>query len=198
MTGSAPARGTGTAAVLLLLGALSWLPTRWGVMTTWSGSWLGLDYGAWNQLSLLPLTLLAAGTAGAARLAPTRGARAGWGTTAAGFALCAVGVALEFLVGGGLQGGPRDIAVAGWTTFLIGLLVVLAGSTALAAALARRDRTAALAAASVALALVLWPILMGAGQNSLAVADHLAVALGWLVLAARMPAVTGSRVPTPA
>jgi hypothetical protein len=106
-------------------------------------------------------------------------------------------VALEFLVGGGLQEGPRDLAVAGWTLYLLGLAVVLVGSVTLAAALAGRDRPAAAAAGFVALAFFLWPVLLGTGQDALAVADQLVVALGWLVLAARLWAVSG-RVPVAA
>jgi uncharacterized membrane protein len=188
---------TRTAAVLLAIGALTWLPTRWGVMTTWSGTWLGLDYNAWNQLSLLPLVLLALGAALATRHAPARSSRVGWAVTATGLALCAAGVALEFLVGGGLQDGPRDLAVAGWTLYLLGLAVVLVGSVVLAAALAARDRPAAGAAGFVAVAFLLWPVLLGTGQDALAVADQLVVALGWLVLAARLSAVS-RRVPAAA
>ena len=188
-------RGTRVAAVLLAVGALAWLPTRWGVMTTWSGAWLGLDYNAWNQLSLLPLVLLALGAARAAGHAPARTSRIGWAVTGTGLVMCAAGVALEFLVGGGLQEGPRDLAVAGWTLYLLGLAVVLVGSLVLTAALAARDRPAAGAAGFVAVAFLLWPVLLGTGQDALAVADQLAVALGWLVLAARLPAVSG---PVPA
>jgi hypothetical protein len=94
-----------------------------------------------------------------------------------------------------LQGGPRDLAVAGWTTFLIGLLVLLVGSIVLTAALVRRDLPAALAAGFVAVTLVLWPGLLATGQDALAVAGHLAAALGWLVLASRIQMVTCPRVP---
>ncbi len=55
----------GIAPALLLLGALTWLPARWGVMTTWDAEWLGLGYTSWNRLTLIPLALLAAGSAAA-------------------------------------------------------------------------------------------------------------------------------------
>jgi hypothetical protein len=181
------------AAVLLALGALTWLPARWGVMTTWDSTWLGLDYAAWNRLSMIPLVLLALGAAAATRTTVGRAATAGWAVTAAGFAFAFVGVGLEFVVGGGLQGGPRDIAVAGWTVYLLGLLVVVAGSLVLTAALLRRDRTAAVAAGLVAVAFLVWPPLLAAEQNALAAADQLLVALGWLVLAARIAASTAPR-----
>ncbi len=181
-------RTAAAAPLLLALGALAWLPARWGVMTTWDTAWLGLDYGAWNRLMLLPLGLLALGAASASRLAAGRMPAVGWAVVAAGFALSWSGVALEFVVGGGLQGGPRDIAVAGWTVYLLGLLVVVVGSLVLTVALLRRDRPAALAAGFVAVAFLVWPPLLAAGQSALAAADQLVVALGWLVLAARIPA----------
>src|SRR5688500_20156298 len=126
-------------------------------MTTWGGTWLGLDYTAWNRLSLLALALLAPGAAVAAKAAATRSASVGWVGTAGGFTLSLIGVALEFVIGGGLQGGPRGIAVAGWTTYLLGLLVIAIGSLVLAGALARGDRPAAVAAGFVGVALLLWP-----------------------------------------
>jgi hypothetical protein len=184
-----------TAALLLAGGALTWLPTRWGVMTTWGGTWLGLDYTAWNRLSLVALALLALGAAVAGKAAATRSASVGWVVTAGGFTLSLIGVALEFVIGGGLQGGPRGIAVAGWTTYLLGLLVIAIGSLVLAGALARRDRLAALAAGFVGGALLLWPVLLATGQDVLAVVDQLAVALGWMVLASRLPDAAGDRVP---
>jgi hypothetical protein len=164
-------------------------------MTTWGGTWLGLDYTAWNRLSLLALALLAPGAAVAAKAAATRSASIGWVVTAGGFTLSLIGVALEFVIGGGLQGGPRDIAVAGWTIYLLGLLLIAIGSLVLAGALARRDRPAAAAAGLVGMALLLWPVLLATGQDALAVADQLAVALGWIVLASRLPDATGDRVP---
>jgi hypothetical protein len=164
-------------------------------MTTWSGTWLGLDYTAWNRLSLLPLALLALGAAVAGKAAATRSASVAWIVTAGGFTLALIGVALEFVIGGGLQGGPRDIAVAGWTIYLLGLLLIAIGSLVLAGALARRDRPAAAAAGFVGVALLLWPVLLATGQDVLAVADQLAVALGWIVLASRLPDAAGDRVP---
>lgn len=189
-----------TAALLLVLGALTWLPARWGVMTTWDVEWLGLGYTSWNRLMLLPLALLAAGSAAATRRSRTRSVRIGWAVVAAGFLLSLLGVALEFVVGGGLQGGPRELAVAGWTAYLLGYAVTAVGSLVLAGGYARSDRPAATAAAAAGVALLAWPLLLGTGQAALAVADQLLVVLPWLVLAARLSrptTVPGSGPGTP-
>ena len=128
------------AALLLVLGALTWVPARYGVMTTWSGSWLGLDYAGWNRAMLIPLALLAGGAITAARSAATRAVAVAWSLVATGWALSWVGVAIEFVVGGGLRGGPRELAVGGWTIYLIGAAVTAVGALVLAAALAEEGR----------------------------------------------------------
>ncbi len=188
---------TRTAAALLAVGALTWLPARWGVMTTWDVPWLGLDYAAWNRLTLIPLALLTLGAATAFRPTTRRSVSIGWAVVAVGFGLSWAGVALEFGVGGGLQGGPRGIAVAGWTAYLLGMAVTAGGFLVLAAALARRDAVAAVAAGSVAVAFLAWPLLLAVGQDALAVADHLVVAVPWLVLVARLQR-SPAREPVPA
>ncbi len=180
-----------TAPALLALGALTWLPARWGVMTTWDTEWLGLGYTSWNRIVLVPLALLVGGSVAASRRAPGRAAAIGWAVVAAGFALSFLGVALEFVIGGGLQEGPRGLAVAGWTAYLLGYLVTALGSIVLATGLALHDRTAAAAAAVSAVALLAWPLLLATGWEALAVVNQLLVVLPWLVLAARL-----SRRPT--
>ena len=45
-SGSRVERAAAGAAGLLAAGSLAWIPARWGVMTTWDGTWLGLDYGS--------------------------------------------------------------------------------------------------------------------------------------------------------
>lgn len=174
------------AAALLVLGAVTWLPARWGVMTTWDTTWLGLGYTGWNRAMLVPLALLALGAAVATRVAPVRSAGIGWAAVAAGFGLSLLGVALEFVFGGGLQEGPRELAVAGWTTYLLGYAVTAVGSLVLAVGYARPDRTAAVAAAASGVLLLAWPFLLATGRDALAVADQLLVVLPWLVLAARL------------
>lgn len=179
-------RTDSTAALLLAAGALTWLPARWGVMTTWDTTWLGLGYTGWNRSMLVPLALLGLGAGAATRLAPRRSAAIGWAVVAAGFGLSFLGVAVEFVFGGGLQEGPRDLAVAGWTTYLLGYAVTAAGSLVLVAGHARHDRTVAAAAGLAALALLASPFLLAAGQDALAVAGQLVVVVPWLVLAARL------------
>ena len=190
-----------TAPALLALGALTWLPTRFGVMTTWDTEWLGLGYTSWNRLVLVPLALLAGGSVAATRRAPGRAAATGWAVVAAGFALSFLGVALEFVVGGGLQEGPRELAVAGWTAYLLGYAVTAIGFLVLAAGCTKHDRTAAAAAVLAAVALLAWPLLLATGRDALAVADQLLVTLPWLVLAARLsrrPTTPGSAPGSPA
>ncbi|WP_448612622.1 hypothetical protein [Modestobacter sp. URMC 112] len=134
-------------ALLLRLGGLAWVPARYGVMTTWEGPWLGLDYGGWNRLMLVPLLLLTSGAVAAARVTTRRRTRIAWAVLATGFALAGTGVAVEFVVGGGLQGGPENIAVAGWTVYVLGQLVTAVAALVLAAALARGGQRGAAAAA---------------------------------------------------
>lgn len=186
------------AAALLVLGTLTWLPARWGVMTTWDTTWLGLGYTGWNRAMLVPLALLALGAAVAARVAPRRTAAAGWAVVSAGFGLSFLGVALEFVFGGGLQESPRELAVAGWTTYLLGYAVTAIGSLVLAAGCARLDRAAAAAAAAAGVVLLAWPLLLATGQVALAVADQLLVVLPWLVLAARLSRPATAPGPAPA
>jgi hypothetical protein len=167
------------AAFLLVLGALTWVPARYGVMTTWSGSWLGLDYVGWNRAMLIPLALLAGGAITAARSAGTRPVAVAWSLVATGWTLSLVGVAMEFVIGGGLRGGPRELAVHGWTVYLIGSAVTAVGALVLAVALARRDGSTAAAAGFAGLALLAWPPLLMAGLEGVAVVDQLLVGLSW-------------------
>ena len=175
---------TTTPARLLIAGAITWLPARWGVMTTWDTTWLGLDYAAWNRAMLVPLALLTAGAVVAGRGKP-RAQTAAWWTVALGFALSWLGVALEFVIGGGLQGGPRDIAVAGWTLYLLGTAVTALGALGLAAVLARHDAAAAAAAGLAGATILVWPALLAAGLDSLAVADQLLAGLLWAAVGLR-------------
>ncbi|MET0763233.1 MAG: hypothetical protein ABWY29_00110 [Blastococcus sp.] len=171
------------AALLLVLGALTWVPARYGVMTTWDGTWLGLDYVDWNRVMLVPLALLAAGGITAARRAATRAAAVAWSVVATGFALSWLGVAVEFVVGGGLRGGPRELAAGGWTIYLVGTAVTAVGALVLAAALARRDGRTAAAAGVAAVAILAWPPLLAAGLDGVAVVDQMLVGLSWAVVA---------------
>ena len=168
-------------ALLLGLGGLTWVPARYGVMTTWDDTWLGLGYGGWNRLMLVPLLLLAAGAVAAARAASRRRTRVAWAVLATGFGLGGTGVAIEFVVGGGLQGGPESIAVAGWTVYLLGQLVTAVAALILAAALAREGQRGAAAAAAVAgIATVAWA---AAGITpSLELADQALIGLSWVAL----------------
>ena len=167
------------AALLLVLGALTWVPARYGVMTTWSGSWLGLDYTGWNRAMLIPLALLAGGAITAARSAATRAVAVAWSLVATGWALSWVGVAIEFVVGDGLRGGHWELAVGGWTIYLIGTAVTAVGALVLAAALARRDGSTAAAAGVAGVAILAWPPLLAAGLDGMAVVDQLLVGLSW-------------------
>ncbi|MGY1718088.1 hypothetical protein ACI8AG_03445 [Blastococcus sp. SYSU DS0552] len=167
------------AAVLLVLGAATWVPSRYGVMTTWDGAWLGLHYVGWNRVALLPLALLAAGAVAAARAAAARAAAVGWSVVATGFVLSWLGVGVEFVLGGGLRGGPRELAVGGWTLYLAGTAVTAVGALVLAAALARRQPSTAAAAAVAAAAVLAWPPLLAAGLDGVAVADQLLGGLSW-------------------
>jgi hypothetical protein len=168
-------------ALLLSLGGLTWVPARYGVLTTWEGTWLGLDYGGWNRLMLVPLLLLTAGAVAAARAASRRRTRIAWAVLATGFALAGTGVAIEFVIGGGLQGGPESIAVAGWTVYLLGQLVTAVAALVLAAALAREGQRGAAAAAAVAgIATLAWP---AAGYTlSVELADQVLIGLAWVAL----------------
>ena len=170
------------AALLLVLGALTWVPARYGVMTTWNGTWLGLDYTGWNRAVLIPLALLAGGAITAARTAATRAAATAWSVVATGFSLSWLGVAVEFVLGGGLRGGPRDLAVGGWTIYLIGTAVTAVGALVLAAALVRRNGRTAVAAVVAGVAILAWPPLLAAGLDGLAVVDQLLVGLSWGVV----------------
>ncbi len=168
-------------ALLLGLGGLTWVPARYGVMTTWDDTWLGLDYGGWNRLMLVPLLLLTAGAVAAARTASQRRARVAWAVLATGFALAGIGVAIEFVVGGGLQGGPESIAVAGWTVYLLGLFLTAVAALVLGAALVREGQRGAAAAAAVAgLATLAWP---AAGITlRVELVDQVLVGLAWVAL----------------
>ncbi|WP_139206183.1 hypothetical protein [Blastococcus sp. DSM 46786] len=167
------------AALLLVLGAATWMPCRYGVMTTWDGTWLGLDYAGWNRAVLVPLALLAAGAVMATRDAPARAAAVGWSVVATGFGLSWFGVVTEFVVGGGLRGGSRDLAVAGWTTYLVGTAVTAVGALVLAAALAGRDRATAAAAGLAAVAILAWVPLLAVGPDGVAVVDQLIGGAAW-------------------
>ena len=175
---------TSTPAALLVGGALTWLPARWGVMTTWDGTWLGLDYAAWNRLMLVPLALLTAGALQAGRRR-RRAVAVAWWAVATGFAMSWLGVALEFVVGGGLQGGPRDVAVAGWTLYLLGTAITAFAALGLAAVLAGTDRAAAAAAGLAGAANLVWAALLAAGLYWLAVVDQLLVGLLWAAVGLR-------------
>ncbi len=169
-------------ALLLVLGALTWVPARYGVMTTWNDTWLGLDYTGWNRVMLVPVALLAGGAITAARAAATRAVAVAWSIVATGFALSWLGVAVEFVLGGGLRGGPRELAVGGWTIYLIGAAVTAVGAIVLAAALARSDVSTAVAVVVAGVAILAWPPLLAAGLDGMAVVDQLLVGLCWAVV----------------
>ncbi len=179
-------------ALLLGLGGLTWIPARYGVMTTWEGTWLGLDYGGWSRLMLVPLLLLTSGAVAAARAATRRRTRIALAVLATGFALAGTGVAIEFVVGGGLQGGPESIAVAGWTVYLLGQLVTAVAALVLAAALAREGHRGAAAAAAVAgIATLAWP---AAGITlSVELADQVLIGLAWVALGVFVRRALGRR-----
>ena len=181
--------------LLLGLGGLTWVPARYGVMTTWEGTWLGLEYGGWNRLMLVPLLLLTAGAVAAARAASRRRTRVAWAVLATGFALAGTGVAIEFIVGGGLQGGPESIAVAGWTVYLLGQFVTAVAALVLAAALAREGPRGAAAAAVVAgIATLAWPA--AAIRLSVELADQVLVGLAWVALGVLVRRALSRRRPT--
>ncbi|CAA9399374.1 MAG: hypothetical protein AVDCRST_MAG75-2023 [uncultured Propionibacteriaceae bacterium] len=181
--------------LLLGLGGLTWVPARYGVMTTWEGTWLGLEYGGWNRLMLVPLLLLTAGAVAAARAASRRRTRVAWAVLATGFALAGTGVAIEFIVGGGLQGGPESIAVAGWTVYLLGQFVTAVAALVLAAALAREGPRGAAAAAVVAgIATLAWPA--AAIRLSVELADQVLIGLAWVALGVLVRRALSRRRPT--
>ena len=182
-------------ALLIGLGGLTWVPARYGVMTTWEGTWLGLDYGGWNRLMLVPLLLLTVGAVAAARAATRRRTRVAWAVLATGFALGGAGVVIEFVVGGGLQGGPESIAVAGWTVYLLGQLVTAVAALVLAVALVREAQRGAAAAAAVAgIATLAWP---AAGISlSVELADQVLIGLAWGALGVLVGRALGRGRPT--
>ena len=189
-----------TAPVLLCLGGLTWVPARYGVMTTWQGTLLGLDYGGWNRLMLVPLLLLTVGAALAARAGSPRRTRIAWTALAAGFVVSAVGVAVEFVIGGGLQGGPESLALAGWAVYLLGQLVTAGAALVLAVALTADGARGAAAAAAVAgIATLLWPV--AAATRALELADQALIGLAWIALGvltaalSRRPASTRGSAP---
>ena len=174
---------------LLCLGGLTWVPARYGVMTTWRGTLLGLDYGGWNRLVLVPLLLLTAGAALAARAGARRRTRIAWAALAAGFAVSAVGVTIEFVVGRGLQGGPESLALAGWLVHLLGQLLTAVAALVLAVALARDGARGAAAAAAIAgIATLLWPA--AAVSLAVEVADQALIGLAWAALGLTAPVLS--------
>ena len=175
--------------VLLGLGGLTWVPARYGVMTTWDGSLLGLDYGGWNRLVLVPLLLLTVGAALAARARARRRTRIAWAALAAGFAVSAAGVAIEFVTGGGLQGGPRSLALAGWLVYLLGQLLTALAALVLAVVLARDGARGAAASAAIGgIATLLWPV---AGVTlAVELADQALIGLAWAALGLAAPALS--------
>ncbi len=182
-------RSAGRSAQLgLLLGAMTWIPARWGVMTTWDTTWLGVGYAGWNRLMLVPLTLLVAGSVRSARARSTRPVRAGWWVVAAGFAAAWIGVALEFVVGGGLRGGPLALAMAGWTAYLLGTVGAGLGAAVLVVAKDRdRSRVGRIATVSGAglatLSMLAWPVLLAVGWSAAAVIDQVVVGVAWTLVA---------------
>lgn len=130
---------------------------------------------------LVPLLLLTSGAVAAARAATRRRTRIAWAVLATGFALAGTGVAIEFVVGGGLQGGPESIAVAGWTVYVLGQLVTAVAALVLAAALARGGQRGAAAAAALAgIAMLAWPAV--GITLSVELADQALIGLAWVAL----------------
>lgn len=180
-------RGDGAGRVALVLGGLTWIPARWGVHSTWDTTELGLGYVGWNRLVLVPLTLLVVGCVRRARAATGRSVRAGWWVVASGFAAAWVGVALEFVVGGGLRGGPPALAMAGWTAYVLGSLVAGLGAAVLAVAVGRdRGRPRAVGAAGAlalaAVAMLAWPVVMILGSPVAGLVDQVVVGIAWALV----------------
>ena len=173
-----------TVATLLVLGGLTWLPARIGVMTTWDDTWLGLGYTGWNRLTLVPLSLLLCGAVLSVGVRGSRAEGIGWRLAAAGFAASWVGVVLEFVVGGGLQSGPRELAAAGWSVYLLGTAISAVGALVLAAAFVRARPAMAVSAAVAGAAVLAWPPLIAADLQIGAVASQLVTGLAWAVVGA--------------
>lgn len=175
------------AQLALVVGGLTWVPARWAVMTTWDGTWLGADYVGWNRLMLLPLTLLVVGSVATARREAGRRLKAAWGVMAAGFVLSWLGVLIEFVIGGGLRGGPEWLAMAGWGLYLLGNLLTGVGAAVAAVTVAldrsRRDRVATTGALALAgLSMLAWLPLMAATLNEAGVVDQLVVGAAWVLV----------------
>jgi hypothetical protein len=156
-------------------------------MTTWDTTWLGLGYVGWNQLMLVPLTLLGAGSLWAARTRSTRQTRVGWAIVAAGFIAAWLGVVLEFVIGGGLREGPPELAMAGWTVYLLGTVLAGLGATATGVlvgldAVRPRRMTAALPLGLAGVSMLAWPVLMMSGADAAGLVDQLVVGAAWALV----------------
>ncbi|RPF27796.1 hypothetical protein [Georgenia muralis] len=173
--------------LFLVAAGVAWIPARWGVMTTWDTTWLGLGYVGWNQLMLVPLTLLGAGSLWAARTRSTRQLRVGWAIVAAGFIAAWLGTVLEFVVGGGLRAGPPELAMAGWAVYLLGTVLAGLGATATAVlagldTVRPRRMTAALPLGLAGVSMLAWPVLMMSGAEAAGFVDQLVVGAAWALV----------------
>lgn len=171
----------------LVVGGIAWIPARWGVLTTWDTTWLGVGYVGWNQLMLVPLTLLAAGSLWAARAASPRRVRVSWGVVAAGFIAAGLGVVLEFVVGSGLRAGPPELAMAGWSMYVFGTVLTGLGATVAAVLMgwdkAGPRRTAAAFALGLAgVSMLAWPVIMMVGPPEAGLLDQLIVGAAWALV----------------
>ncbi len=170
-----------------MVGGLTWIPARWGVMTTWDTTWLGMGYVGWNRLMVVPLTLLVAGCLLATRTRSRRRTRVSWGTVTVGFVAALLGVLVEFVVGGGLRGGPPLLAMAGWGLYLAGTTIAGLGAC-VAAVLEGLDRAGprraarALSLGLAGVSMLAWPVLMITGSDEAAVVDQLIVGAAWALV----------------
>ena len=170
----------------LVAGGLTWIPARWGVLTTWDTTWLGLGYVGWNRIMLVPLALLAVGCWWAARAGSRRRVRVSWRVVGVGFAAAWLGVLLEFVVGGGLRGGPPELAMAGWSLYLVGTLLSGVGAVVAAVLVGAeraepRRKAAALALGLAGVSMLAWLALMVAGWPVAALVDQVVAGAAWVV-----------------
>lgn len=177
-----PSRGlqrlAGSAAIL---GGLAWIPVRLAIGGTWGTTVAGLGYVEWNQLMVVPLTLLFGGIVVLWSGARTSRARIGALVAAAGLAGMLVGVVVEFWIFGGLE-GDRDGAIVGWLIYLLaGVLVHVIGLAA--HGIAARGVLGALALAMAGLHLLWIPAALS-GIDALLALDQALIGLSWVAIGA--------------
>jgi hypothetical protein len=174
------------AAAAAFLAGLAWIPIRYAIGVTYSRPLFGLAYIDYNRLEAIPLLLMLAAVLAMPALVRTSMQKAPAWVAAVGLVLTLMGLVLEFYIGGGLQGGPRELAMAGWMVYLLGLLVHALGMVWLGAVLVWGVRHAraigALVLAIGVLHLAMAPLVI-AEWHVLAVFDQALIGMGWMALA---------------